>query len=138
MESRSFDIKVISEKKGRGLIATRHIKKDTVIDIAHVLILSDEEYRHLSNTLLDNYVFEWKEKEEDPPLLTAVAMSYVEFMNHSYSPNCEYVKNYKEKWMKFFAIKDIEPGEELTVNYNRDPKDKSPVWFDVIEQTKPK
>ncbi len=139
MENRPFDVKTISEKKGRGLIATRPIKKDTVIDIAHVLVLSDGEYQHLKHTLLDNYVFDWKEKDEDEvPLLTAVAMSYVEFMNHSYSPNCVYEKNYEEKWMKFYAIKDIEPGEELTVNYNRDPNDKSPVWFNVIEQSKKK
>jgi len=35
-----FEIKFISPKKGKGLIATQHIKKKMLIDIAHVVIVS--------------------------------------------------------------------------------------------------
>ena len=33
----------------------------------------------------------------------------------------------------YTALRDIAPGEEITVNYNGDPSDRSPVGFDVIE-----
>lgn len=38
------------------------------------------------------------------------------FYNHSENPNCEKVLVSEGKW-NLFTIKDIEPGEELTVTY---------------------
>ena len=35
----------------------------------------------------------------------------------------------------FTALRDIEPGEEITVNYNGKPKSRSAVWFEVVEAT---
>ena len=37
----------------------------------------------------------------------------------------------------FTALRAIEPGEEITVNYNGDPEDGSPVGFEVIETRTP-
>jgi SET domain-containing protein len=31
------------------------------------------------------------------------------------------------------AVRDIEAGEELTINYNATWNDESKVWFDVVE-----
>ncbi len=31
----------------------------------------------------------------------------------------------------FTALRDIAPGEEITVNYNGSPEDQSAVWFEV-------
>ncbi|HWL25392.1 MAG TPA: SET domain-containing protein-lysine N-methyltransferase, partial [Ureibacillus sp.] len=33
----------------------------------------------------------------------------------------------------FYAMRDIHEGEEILVNYNGDPEDQSPLWFEVIE-----
>ena len=33
----------------------------------------------------------------------------------------------------FMAIRDIAHGEEIVVNYNGEPGDKTPVWFKVLE-----
>lgn len=38
------------------------------------------------------------------------------FINHSCEPNCEAVTEGKRIWV--YALKDIEPGEELTYDYN--------------------
>jgi len=43
----------------------------------------------------------------------------------------EYVYNNRNRIIKFVAIRDIDTGEEFTVNYNGNIHDKSPVWFDV-------
>ena len=34
--------------------------------------------------------------------------------------------------VQFKALRDIAAGEEITVNYNREPQDRSPVWFEVL------
>jgi SET domain-containing protein len=36
------------------------------------------------------------------------------------------------KAIEFSAIRDIQKGEEITMNYNGLPEDKTPVWFDVV------
>ncbi|MHA1679691.1 MAG: SET domain-containing protein-lysine N-methyltransferase [Promethearchaeota archaeon] len=127
-----FTIKHLSQRKGRGLIATKNIPKDTIIDIAHLIFISDKEYQTIKNTSLDNYVFEW-----DPPDggdRWVIAMSPCEFMNHSYDPNIKYVYNYNNSTIIFSAIKDVKKGEELTTNYNGNEEGKDPVWFEVDEE----
>ena len=31
--------------------------------------------------------------------------------------------------MEVIAIRDIQPGEEITINYNGDPESQDPLWF---------
>jgi len=31
--------------------------------------------------------------------------------------------------MEVIAIRDIQPGEEVTINYNGDPANQDPLWF---------
>jgi len=38
----------------------------------------------------------------------------------------------EEMVVEFKALRDIQAEEEITVNYNRDPQDGSPVWFEVL------
>ena len=32
--------------------------------------------------------------------------------------------------LEFVAVRDIQPGEEICVNYNLDPDDQTPVWWE--------
>ncbi len=32
-------------------------------------------------------------------------------------------------------MRDIAPGEEITVNYNGEPTSRAAVWFEVLEST---
>jgi SET domain-containing protein len=32
------------------------------------------------------------------------------------------------------TVRDIEAGEEITINYNGDWNDPKPVWFEVIDE----
>jgi len=34
-----------------------------------------------------------------------------------------------ELMMEIIAIKDIEPGEEIAINYNGDPENQDQLWF---------
>jgi hypothetical protein len=45
------------------------------------------------------------------------------FINHSCEPNCEAVTRGKRIWI--FALRDVQPGEELTYDYNLTGEDGS-------------
>ncbi|MFM8476053.1 MAG: SET domain-containing protein-lysine N-methyltransferase [Planctomycetaceae bacterium] len=63
---------------------------------------------------------------------TAIALGFGSLYNHSYSPNARYddvgrqIKEYK-------ALRDIQKGEEITINYNGSEDCMDPVDFDVLE-----
>ena len=61
-----------------------------------------------------------------------LALGYGSLYNHSYRPNARYV-DLSERTKLFTAIRDIAAGEEITVNYNGEPEDQTPVGFDVVE-----
>jgi SET domain-containing protein len=64
-------------------------------------------------------------------LLHFQALGYGSLYNHSYHPNARY-DDRGEQTMVFTAIQDIAPGDEITVNYNAEPLDQSPLGFNII------
>ena len=116
-------------KYGRGLFSTRTIKKGELIEISPVLISHENEWKHLKKTILFNYCFTWGDNYEH----TAIALGYGSLFNHSYTPNAMFTYNIDNLSIDFYAIADIDTGQEITINYNEDSEDKSPLWFDVIE-----
>jgi SET domain-containing protein len=118
---------VKKSKYGRGIFATREIQKGELIHVAPVIVSSKEEFKYLKKTILINYVFSWGENYEH----SALALGYGSLFNHSYTPNALYKHNLKKETIKFYAHTDIKTGEEILVNYNGEPDDNTPVWFEV-------
>jgi SET domain-containing protein len=109
--------------KGRGVFARRLIVEGAEIERAPVLLVPGDS---LLGTPLTDYAFEWSRDK------VALALGYGSLYNHSYQPNAQYF--YGGPQVKvFYAIRDIRPGEEITINYNSEPSDQTPVWFDVVE-----
>lgn len=111
---------------GRGIFSIRTIKKGELIEEATVIIIPKTEWALMRGSILLNYVFRWGEDK-------ALALGYGSLYNHSYNPNARYITNIENKSIDFYARKDIQEGEEITVNYNGDPEDQSPLWFEVIK-----
>ena len=126
-----IEIKLISPKKGRGAISKKLIPKGTVLEEAHICLLSEKDYGKIENTILGNYIFDWDDPEGDPEYRSALAMSQAEFFNHSYAPNLQYIKDFKKQVIRFVAIRDINRGEEITINYNAIVDCKDPTWFEI-------
>jgi uncharacterized protein len=113
--------------KGRGVFARRMIYDGEVIERVPVLVLPVGESRTDSGpTPMSDYCFDWGRGT------VAVALGYGSLYNHSYQPNARY-DDEKGQIKVFMAIRDIAPDEEIVVNYNGDPGDKTPVWFKVQE-----
>jgi SET domain-containing protein len=129
--SELLEVKFISPKKGRGVFAKRIIKKNTVVELANVVLISNNDYDLIQDTILYHYIFEWDAPKNKGEKTNAIAFGVCQFFNHSYTPNLKYTYDYENFTIEFLAIKNILKGEELTVNYNGKVKDNAPVWFDV-------
>ena len=82
-------------------------------------------YEHLEKTLLNYYVYPWRSTRG-----AAIALGFGSIYNHSYSPNADWKQNFRDNTMVYRALKQIKKGEEITVNYNGEPDDKTPIdWF---------
>lgn len=113
--------------KGRGVVAARPIAKGELIETAPVVVVDKVQRAHVERTVLDHYVYDWSNDA------LAVALGVGSLFNHSYTPNALYVKRFDESELAYFALDDIEAGDEITVNYNGTPTDLTPLWFDVVE-----
>lgn len=129
--SKLLEVKYISPKKGRGVVAKKIIKRNTVVEVANVVLIPNKDYNLIQDTILYHYIFEWQDPKNKGENTNAIAFSVCQFFNHSYTPNIKYTYDYKNSTIKYKAIKDILKGDELTVNYNGKVEDKTPVWFEV-------
>ena len=112
--------------KGRGVFALRLIRKGELIEKVPMLVMPDDE--NLEGTVISKYCFAWGRGT------VALALGFGSLYNHSYRPNARY-DDVGPQTKEFTALRDIEPGEEIVVNYNGDPRSRTKVWFDVIEAT---
>jgi hypothetical protein len=126
MAFRNADI-YISESKlgGRGVFAGSSIQKGDLIEVAPVIICKESDKALLDQTALYDYYFMWGENEEK----TAVALGFGSLYNHSCPANAEFMADYDDNTIDFYALRYIEAGEEITINYNGDPFDESKPWF---------
>ena len=131
--SEYIKIRHISEGKGKGAFAKKDIKNGTIIDIANVILIPNEDYKKIKETVLYDYCYIWQDPRHKPEFENAITLSISQFINHSFKPNIKYLYDYEIKVIEFIAIKDIKEGEELTVNYNGLVNDKSSVWFNVLD-----
>ena len=117
--------------KGRGVFARRAIRKGEVIETVPMLVLTAAEFEdRLAGTSLANYCFAWGEGK------AALALGYGSLYNHSYRPNARY-DDVGPRTKEFTALRDIAPGEEITVNYHGEPRSRAAIWFEVIETLTP-
>lgn len=114
--------------KGRGVFARRLIREGEIIERVPVIVLPLDEGD--TGTVLPAYCFTWSRNS------VALALGYGSLFNHSYTPNARY-DDRGDRTKVFSALRDIEPGEEITVNYNGEPDDPSPVGFPVASEPCP-
>ncbi len=112
---------------GRGVFSSEDIASGTLIEVSPVIVMSGEDRKHLDQTLLHDYIFEWGHDQQQ----CCMALGYVPLYNHSSSSNCEYEMDFDHALIGIRTVRDIKAGEELFINYNGDWNDETPVWFEV-------
>ena len=116
-----------TEGMDRGVFTSENLAKETIVEIAPVLVMSKEERRLLDQTLLHDYIFEWGHDNKQ----CCMALGYVPLYNHSYKSNCEYEMDFDERIIRVKTVRFIKKGEELFINYNGDWNDSKPLWFEA-------
>lgn len=111
----------------RGLIATRKIKKDEVVERCPAVVYPKKPHI-IAQTIFDHYVFEWDDTHE------ALALGYGSLCNHSYERNVYVDFDYDTKEFFFTALRDIVEGEELLISYSDD--EEHPVDADYLSLDK--
>jgi hypothetical protein len=91
--------------------------------------MNPDDQPKLDQTLLHDYIFDW---QPDGQPLCCMALGLIPLFNHSYESNCEYFMDYEDQSMYIQTVRPIVPGEELTINYNGDWNDATPIWFDAV------
>lgn len=112
-----------SKGKGRGVFATKEIKKGEIIEVAPAIFLEFSDFFGTSFNKLFNYYF-WLDD------YVVLALGYGSIYNHSEKNNAEYEINKDEETVTFRAVRNIKPGEEILFNYRGKAKGDTPLWFE--------
>ena len=113
---------------GRGVFTAEAIEAGTLVEVSPVIVMGSEERKLLDQTLLHDYIFEWGDDRRQ----CCMALGYVPLYNHAYESNCEYETDFEYEQIRITAVRRIEAGEELFINYNGEWSDARPVWFHTM------
>jgi uncharacterized protein len=130
-----FNKKTIKETSGievkksllhdRGVFATVSFKPGEIIEKSPIILLQQHERELLQTTSLFSYYFLINKEEA----LVALGLGYSSLYNHNSPANAVYTISLKRTSIIIKAYKTINPGEEITLNYNGNPDDDTPVYF---------
>ena len=107
--------------KGRGVVAVEPIAAGTVIETAPVVPYKsphDVMPEPLLPRELADLPHDWDEERG------CLVFGAMQFSNHSPEPNAKFERNIEALTMTFTALRDIEAGEEITIDYD------FPIWWE--------
>ncbi len=118
--------------RGRGVVADQLIRRGALVERSPVLIIPDADRARVDGTVVFTYVFMWEHDTTEEDLYrhrgrSAIALGFTSLLNHSYTPNCTFIRNIDDLTIDLVALCDLEMGEELTIDYQMT------LWFKLAE-----
>jgi len=111
--------------KGRGVVALRDFKVGELIELCPTIVVNSRERKHCEKTILNYYIYPWRSTRTG-----SIVLGYGSIYNHSFTPNADWKQDFRSQMMTYKALRNIKKGEEITVNYNGEPDDTTPVdWL---------
>ena len=107
-----------AEGMGRGVFAVSWIPADTLLFSDPVMKVPEDQCP--KGSVLDAIVFLWSTIMEDGLNQNAIVLGLGTLLNHSKSPNVIVYFEQNPDRVDFYALRGIEPGEQLTHDYNYD------------------
>lgn len=101
---------------GRGLYATQLVKAETIIMTCELLVLNEIDTVKVNDTDLKYYTFKYDQTQD------CLILGDGEIFNHSDNANVSYQLTQVDgrKVMVFVSKRDINPGDQLMIDYNLD------------------
>lgn len=108
--------------RGRGVLADGDIAAGQLIERSPVLVIPATDRDAVDRTIIFTYVFMWEHNTTEEDLYShtgrsAIALGFTSLLNHSYTPNCEFIRHIDDFVIDLVALRDIQEGEELTIDY---------------------
>lgn len=101
-------LKWIDNTIGWGVFTAEDIKKDEIVETCYCLLDNRQVTYH------KDYIFSLDRKTNDSFLV----LGYGSIYNHSNEPNVQSrIISYEQRFIEFFALRDIEKGEQLCHDY---------------------
>jgi hypothetical protein len=109
-------------RRGRGVVADRRIDPGELVERSPVLVIPHADRAAIDRTVVFTYVFMWEHGTVEEDLYkhqgrAAIALGFTSLLNHSYAPNCAFVRHIDDLAIDLVALRAIEAGEELTIDY---------------------
>ncbi len=117
-------------EKGRGVFASRDFNQGELIEAAPVLVLL-KPFQELPPRI-QRIVYNWQNLTSGENNSSGLIYGYGSMYNHNNPANMRYEANAEDEVMYYYAARDIQKDEELTVNYNDTqgaPDSKDDNWF---------
>ena len=115
--------------RGRGVVAMEPIAAGALIERAPVVLVPEADRRAVEASNAGHYIFMWEHDRIGEDLYggkgrAAVALGFASLVNHSFEPNCRFVRHIDALALDVVALRDIPAGEEITFDYGMT------LWFD--------
>lgn len=115
----------IASNMGRGVFTKGMIEKDENLNSFYTINLPSSELGAMAGGTLSHYWF-----EDDSNNSAFITLGYITLINHSVKPNLD------RRWftvdgdeiVQLFALRKIEPGEQLFFDYRFEGKPTDPSW----------
>ena len=109
-------------RRGRGVVAERRIEEGELVERSPVLVIPHADRAAVDPTVVFTYVSMWERGTVEEDLYkhqgrAAIALGFTGLLNHSYAPNCTFVRHIDDLAIDLVAARAIEAGEELTIDY---------------------
>ncbi|HEX6833433.1 MAG TPA: SET domain-containing protein [Rudaea sp.] len=110
-------VKDTGTARGRGVFAARAIKAGEIVETCPVVVVN--KYVSDLPPEIGCIVYGWSYlTTRQVGTLSAIALGYGSLYNHDNPANMRYVADGALQVLRYIAVRDIAPNEELTVNYN--------------------
>ena len=103
------------DERGRGVFATRTHAAGELVETAAVFVFSLRSA--WLPELIKRCIYSW-EVLAGVPGTRALALGYGSLYNHANPANMRYEADADRQVLRFIAVRQIDDGEELTINYN--------------------
>ena len=111
---------------GRGVFAGRDFEPGEIIEAAPVVLLDLKTQPFPA--AVRRLAFNWSKTH------VALALGFGSLYNHSDQPNLVFKRDLKNLTITFSTLREIEPGEQLTISYDYIGTGESPrkrSWFEI-------